>query len=217
MFAAYMVSVFSIFIRGETEFNLRSVENATGLFTGMSINTLKNNFDANYTLDYTNDNVQTSFGYLFSVLFSSMVGVMAGANMSGELKKPSKSIPRGTMVGIFFVFAMYLVQNLLLAASCERKLLVGNASVLQDITYAGYIIIPIGLVATTWSGALSSMLGSSRVLQALAEDELFGPALNYIKRGISKKGNPYIAVLCSYLLSQVNLLATTVFQQCVKN
>jgi potassium/chloride transporter 9 len=120
MFACYLVSVFSIFIRGPTAIELKSLDNATAMFTGLSAQTLRNNLNANYSLDYTNENVQTSFGYLFSVLFSSLVGVMAGANMSGELKKPSKSIPRGTLAGVLFVFILYSLQNLLLAASCER-------------------------------------------------------------------------------------------------
>ena len=91
-----------------------------------------------------------------------------------------------------------------------------NASVLQDITYLGFIIIPIGLIATTWSGALSSMLGSSRVLQAVADDELFGPTLGFVKRGVTKRGNPYVAVLCTYVGSQVSFFSKTSFQSGVK-
>jgi potassium/chloride transporter 9 len=66
----------------------------------------------------------TSFAYCFGVLFSSLTGIMAGANMSGELKKPSKSIPLGTMAAVFFVFCVYFLENILLSASCERLLIV---------------------------------------------------------------------------------------------
>lgn len=45
---------------------------------------------------------------------------MAGANMSGELKKPAKSIPIGTMSAVAFVFFVYFSENILLAASFDR-------------------------------------------------------------------------------------------------
>ena len=71
-------------------------------------------------MDYTNKGAITNFPYVFGVLFSSLTGIMAGANMSGELKKPAKSIPIGTMFAVAFVFIVYFLENILLSASCER-------------------------------------------------------------------------------------------------
>jgi hypothetical protein len=47
--------------------------------------------------------------------------------------------------------------------------LVNNFSVLQEITWGGSILVPAGILATTWSGELSSLLGGSRILKALAD------------------------------------------------
>ena len=100
------------------------------------------NWIANYTRDYTTGK-ETGFAFIFGVLFSSLTGIMAGANMSGkriflnvdwklknklkqriqikgELKKPARSIPVGTMSAVIFVFVLYFTENLLLAASCDQ-------------------------------------------------------------------------------------------------
>lgn len=144
----------------------------------------------------------TNFAYIFGILFSSMTGIMAGANMSGELKKPSKSIPLGTMSAVLFVFVVYFSENLLLAGSCERIVLVNNNQVLQHIVFWGPLI-PIGIIATTFSGELSALIGSSRVLKALADDEIFGSLLKFVKFGKTKSGNPWVAVVVSFIISEV--------------
>jgi len=41
-------------------------------------------------------------------------------NKKGELKKPARSIPVGTMSAVIFVFTLYFTENLLLAASCDQ-------------------------------------------------------------------------------------------------
>ena len=83
------------------------------------------------------------------------------------------------------------------------ELLVGKSNVLQDITYGGNVLIPMGILATTFSGELSALIGSSRVLKALADDEIFGPVLNFVKVGKTKSGNPWVAVLITFCVSEV--------------
>ena len=95
---------------------------------------------------------------------------------------------------------------MLLAASCDHKLLVNNNQVLQEITYGGKVLIPLGILASTFSGELSALIGSSRVLKALADDDLFGPVLNIVKYGKTKSGNPWVAVLITFVIAEVNFI-----------
>jgi potassium/chloride transporter 9 len=178
--------------------------NITGRFTGLSSQTFTDNLYSNYTVDYTTEKA-TNFSFIFGVLFSSLTGIMAGANMSGELKKPSKSIPTGTIGAVIFVFTLYITESLLLAASCDHNLLVYNNKVLQEISFWGPLV-PIGIIASTFSSELSCIIGSSRILKALADDEIFGSALNFVKFGKTKAGNPIVAVICSFVIAQLVLL-----------
>ena len=45
---------------------------------------------------------------------------MAGINMSGDLKTPRKSIPKGTLSAMGVCTTLYLLFVLLLGATCRR-------------------------------------------------------------------------------------------------
>ncbi|XP_036410721.1 solute carrier family 12 member 9-like [Megalops cyprinoides] len=173
-------------------------------FTGFKLDTLLGNLMGDYTVDYTTGTMMT-FATVFAVLFNGCTGIMAGSNMSGDLKNPSYSIPRGTITAVIFTFIIYNLLSLLVACSCDRILLQRDYSFLGDINI-WQPFVTIGLYSSTLSAAMSNLIGASRILYALARDDLFGRALSPAKM-TSLSGNPWMSVLISWFLTQLVLFA----------
>ncbi|XP_053185881.1 solute carrier family 12 member 9-like [Scomber japonicus] len=204
-----LASIFiSFFIMGPRVVILSgtSVLNSTGLtnasYTGLRLHTLKGNLLPNYTVDYTT-HAMMSFATVFAVMFNGCTGIMAGSNMSGDLKNPSYSIPRGTLAAVLITFVTYNLLSLLVASSCERHLLQRDYSFLRDINIWPPMVT-IGIYSSTVSAAMSNLIGASRILYALSKDDLFGGVLA-LARKTSRSGNPWASVLISWLFVQVVL------------
>ena len=70
-----------------------------------------------------------NFKSIFSICFPAMTGIMAGANQSGALADPGKSIGRGTLNAIFTALFIYVVLSVALASSFSNHALVRNPCV----------------------------------------------------------------------------------------
>lgn len=182
-----------------------SSDNTTfyGNYTGLSAQTFRNNLYDGYQRDYSSME-KMDFATVFAILFSSVTGIMNGANMSGELKDPSKSIPKGTLSAVCFTFTTYMIMTILLAGSCDRFLLINNYVFLQQVNFWPPLVV-IGIFAATLSAALGNLIGGSRILEALANDQLFGIFLKPATI-TTRSGNPYVSVLITWFLVQLVLL-----------
>lgn len=73
--------------------------NTTGIYTGLSLETLTENlYPQNFT-DYTTHKM-VDFATIFSVIFSGLTGIMNGANMSGKKYAKSSFGVRGKLICI---------------------------------------------------------------------------------------------------------------------
>lgn len=175
-----------------------------GNYTGLSKATLLENLYPEYGRDYTTtDGDMVDFASVFGVLFTGVTGVMAGANMSGELKNPGRSIPKGTLTALLFTAISYAALSLLTASTCSRFLLQNNYVYLLPINFWPPFIA-VGMLMATFSAGLSNLIGASRVLEALAKDNIFGVLLRPMVP--SRSGNPIVAVLVSWLLVQIGIM-----------
>ncbi|XP_053535176.1 solute carrier family 12 member 9 [Ictalurus punctatus] len=176
----------------------------TANFTSFKLDTLLGNLKADYTVDYTTGMTMT-FATVFAVMFNGCTGIMAGSNMSGDLRNPSYSIPRGTITAVIFTFITYNLLSLLVACTCDRVLLQRDYSFLRDINL-WRPFVTIGVYSSTLSAAMSNLIGASRILYALARDDLFGKVLSPARK-TSGNGNPWVSVLISWFLVQLVLFS----------
>jgi amino acid transporter len=108
------------------------------------------------------------FWQVFAIFFPAVTGIMAGANMSGDLKNPRKSIPFGTITSIFLTLGIYVGLAVVLAKYIPAGELRENQLAMAD-NALWKPAVTMGILAATFSSALGSILGSPRILQALAE------------------------------------------------
>lgn len=76
--------------------------------------------------------------------------------MSGDLRDPSKSIPKGTLAGILLTFFTYVLVIISMAASITRESLYNNVNIVQLVS------------------GLSSLLKIILADKTSLEDEYFG-------------------------------------------
>ncbi|MTB51224.1 amino acid permease [Lewinella sp. W8] len=108
------------------------------------------------------------FWLVFAVFFPAATGIMAGANMSGELEDPRKSIPSGTLWAIAVSFVVYMVLAYWIARSASESELINNYNIMIERSFFPPLVIA-GVLGATFSSALASIIGSSRILYAMGQ------------------------------------------------
>ncbi|MCA9087706.1 MAG: amino acid permease [Planctomycetaceae bacterium] len=137
---------------------------------------------------------------MFALFFPAVTGIMAGANMSGDLARPSKSIPRGTLASVAVTGLVYVSMAILLGCVCPREELITNNMVIQEIAVIPALITA-GVFAATLSSALGSMMGAPRILQAFARDEIF-EQLKFFGASSGRSREPRRATVLTFVIAQ---------------
>uniref|UniRef100_A0A7E4VY79 Solute carrier family 12 member 9 n=1 Tax=Panagrellus redivivus TaxID=6233 RepID=A0A7E4VY79_PANRE len=167
-----------------------------------------------------------SFIAAFGVFFPAMTGIMGGANMSGDLKDPSKAIPKGTMCAILVTILTYFWCMISTAATTVRDSnclespfdIAGNyiepdcafnstckCGLANDFSIMAqqgiwYPLITLGVIATTLSSASGCLIGAPRVFQALCADKLY-PGIFYFSKGHGVNNDPFRAYFLTYFIA----------------
>ncbi|KAK9478341.1 amino acid permease-domain-containing protein [Lipomyces japonicus] len=175
------------------------------LYSGLSLATLKNNTLPMFTAGAAGSEIsgRENFQDIFGIFFPATAGIFAGASMSGDLKTPGKSIPKGTLYGLLMTFSFYAIVIVSMAASIPRQLLYTDIQVLQTVNLSKYVII-LGEMSTALFSSIVGILGAAKVLQAIARDDIL-PQLGFFKYGTKKAHEPIFAIIVTYLLCQITL------------
>lgn len=152
------------------------------------------------------------FWEVFAVFFPAVTGILAGLGLSGDLKTPERSIPRGVMVSVLVGLVVYLAVPVILANAATTEELANNPMIWTTIAPAPLVMG--GLWGAILSSAIGSILAAPRTLQALADDGLVPSALGRLDE---KKGEPMLALyisggvaLVAVALGDLNAVASVV-------
>ncbi len=142
------------------------------------------------------------FFVVFAICFPAFTGMTAGVGLSGDLARPARSIPLGTMLGTFIGMLVYGALVWKLSASAPPELLAEDQLVMGRIALWSPII-PIGLACATISSAIGSLLVAPRTLQALGRDGAFlgGFTNRILARGHGPADEPRNATILTALLA----------------
>lgn len=157
-----------------------------------------------------------------ALVFVSYLGFVKITTVAGEIKQPSRNLPRALIGSVVLVTVMYAVIMVIVLGVVDRGEIADSETAVADVAgivfgdLLGMTALGIGLLTfagllATASSANASILAASRINYAMGRDRIFSPKLNAIH---SRFKTPYRAILLTgvfillfVLIGDVALLA----------
>ncbi len=140
-----------------------------------------------------------SFWVVFAVFFPAVTGIEVGISLSGDLKDPSKSIPRGTIASILVTSVVYFAAAVWFAFRLPADVLIADNLSMERIASVPGLILA-GVAASTLSSALGSVLAAPRTLHAISRDRV---TPSWMARQMGSATEPRMAVLLTGVVAVV--------------
>jgi hypothetical protein len=145
-------------------------------YTGWSLDTLTENLTPHFT---DGETVQS----VFAVFFPAIAGIMGGANMSGDLARPSYSIPKGTLYAIVTASILYVVLSMLMpSTTCHACCRVYSCFVAHCICCVCVCVCL--LVVTMASTTTYTALQDYSIMQVCVQSSFTGVSLDLYSRAV---------------------------------
>jgi APA family basic amino acid/polyamine antiporter len=128
---------------------------------------------------------------------------------SGEVKDPTRNLPRAIILGTCAIIVIYLMTNVayLYVSPIEavgRSPLVAADTMLALFGRVGVVLVSMFVMISSFSSLNGSMLASPRVFFAMADDGLLFPAIAKVH---PKYRTPYVAILVAALLGMALVMS----------
>ena len=148
------------------------------------------------------------FWMAFAMFFPATTGIDAGLAMSGDLKKPSRSLPIGTLGAVLFAYFLYISITLFLSGNVSPAMLRSHPFIIFHLSKISSFVT-LGVWGATLSSALGALLSAPRIMQSIAKD---GTLPKFLSRGYGPTNQPRIATLTVFILSLILTLFTSIDQ-----
>ncbi len=139
---------------------------------------------------------------IFAIFFPAVTGFTAGVAMSGDLKNPKSSIPKGTMWAIVTGLFVYILLAIMIAYFVDRNVLLNDTNFLQHIAIFSPFVVA-GIWGATLSSALGGILGAPRIVQAISNDKI-GPS--FLGKGFGEGNEPRNALIFTFVIAEIGVL-----------
>jgi solute carrier family 12 (sodium/potassium/chloride transporter), member 2 len=143
------------------------------------------------------------FWALFALFFPAVTGLMTGIGLSGELSDPKKQIPKGTLFALGVTTLIYFAVVFWFGHNATSEQLVGDTNIIIKLAYFGPLVLA-GLLAATFSSALTTLVSAPRVLQALGQNKVL--LFNNFFAKKTNNSEPRNAILFTSIIVVIGLI-----------
>ena len=149
-------------------------------------------------------------GTAASTIFFSYIGIDAVSTAGAEVKDPGRTLPRGIIISLLLVTAVYLLVAFAAVGAQPWTEFAGQdaglAVILRNVTGAAWpsILFSVGAVISIFSVTLVTMYGQTRILTAMSRDGLLPAVFHALDpKTQAPKYNTYIVAAFIAILAAV--------------
>ncbi|MFH6769334.1 amino acid permease [Gaetbulibacter aquiaggeris] len=139
---------------------------------------------------------------IFAVFFPAVTGFTAGIAMSGDLKDPKTSIPKGTLWAIGVGLIVYIFLSVFMALTINSETLKSDYNILMKMALFSPAVVA-GIWGATLSSALGGILGGPRILQAMSMDKVTPKVFS---KGKGQNNEPVNALMLVFIIAEAGIL-----------
>ena len=122
--------------------------------------------------------------------------------MSGDLKNPKKSIPKGTLLAIGVGLLVYITLAIFISYNVNSEVLKTDYNILMKIALFAPAVVA-GIWGATLSSALGGILGGPRILQAMSVDKV---TPKIFVKGKGRNNEPVNALFMVFIIAEAGIL-----------